>query len=107
MKIGHVFPDLLGGLGTAASVEDGLRLTLRRLVKLTGADGGALRFEPPRGQPLTVVATGRGGPALEPGLRALVAAPRDGARRPSAERGRGPRPVVRRAMLGAPRRPVG
>ena len=49
MKIGHVFPDLLRGLGTAASVEDGLRLMVRRLVRLTGAEGGALRFQPPRG----------------------------------------------------------
>src|SRR5204863_8950397 len=80
MKIGRVFPDLLRGLGTAASVEDGLRLTLRRLVRLTGADGGALRFQPPRGRALTVVATGPGGPALEPALRALVPAPPEGAR---------------------------
>ena len=102
MKMGQVFPDLLRGLGTAASVEDGLRLTLRRLVKLTGADGGALRFEPPRGGPLIVVATGRGGPALEAGLRALVTLPPDGARRPRGARGRAPRAIVRRATLGAP-----
>src|SRR3989442_5342426 len=107
MKIGQVFPDLLRGLGTAASVEDGLRLTLRRLVKLTGADGGALRFEPPRGGPLIVVATGRGGPALEAGLRALVTLPPDGASRPRPARGRAPRAIVRRATLGAPGRPVG
>jgi PAS domain S-box-containing protein len=115
MKIGRVFPDLLRGLGTAASVEDGLRLTLRRLVRLTGADGGALRFQPPRGPALTVVATGRGGPALEPALRALVTAPPDGARNGArkshapGERGARPHghPVVRRAVLGAPRRPVG
>src|SRR5438045_922648 len=111
MKIGHVFPDLLGGLGTAASVEAGLRRPVRRLVRLTGADGGALRFEPPRGAPLIVVATGRGGPALEAGLRALVTTPPDGARRPAARRGRRPRPgvqpIVRRATLGAPGRPVG
>jgi len=111
MKIGRVFPDLLRGLGTAASVEDGLRLTVRRLVRLTGADGGALRFQPPRGPALIVVATGRGGPALEAGLRALVTAPRDGARTSTGARERGPRrtghPIVRRATLGAPRRPVG
>jgi len=111
MKIGRVFPDLLRGLGTAASVEDGLRLTVRRLVRLTSADGGALRFQPPRGPALIVVATGRGGPALESGLRALVTAPRDGARKSNGARERGPRangqPVVRRAALGAPRRPVG
>jgi len=110
MKIGRVFPDLLRGLGTAASVEDGLRLTLRRLVRLTGADGGALRFQPPRGPALIVVATGRGGLALEPALRALVTAPpdgaRNGARKSHAARSHG-QPIVRRAVLGAPRRPVG
>jgi two-component system, NtrC family, sensor kinase len=104
MKIGRVFPDLLRGLGTAASVEDGLRLTVRRLVRLTGADGGALRFQPPRGAPLSVTATGRGGPALEAGLRALLT--HDGPRRPAA-REPGARAVVRRATLGAPGRPVG
>src|SRR3989442_13647342 len=107
MKLGQVFRDRVRGLGPGASVEDGLRLTLRRLVKLTGADGGALRFEPPRGGPLIVVATGRGGPALEAGLRALVTLPPDGARRPRDARGRAPRAIVRRATLGAPGRPVG
>ena len=117
MKIGRVFPDLLRGLGTATSVEDGLRMTLRRLVRLTGAAGGALRFVSPRGPALVVVATGRGGPALEPGLRALVEPARAGAPagvRPSPNgtrragaRERGARTIVRRAMLGAPKRPVG
>jgi len=55
MKIGRVFPDLLRGLGTAVSVEEGLRLTVRHVVKLTGADGGALRFQPPRGPAYVVV----------------------------------------------------
>src|SRR5439155_551677 len=58
---------------------------------------------------LIVVATGRGGPALEAGLRALVTAPPEGARKSNGARERGPRanghPIVRRAALGAPRRP--
>ena len=107
MKIGRVFPDLLRGLGTAASVEDGLRLTVRRLVKLTRADGGALRFQPPRGRALVVVVTRREDAALEARLRALVTGVREGAHRAAPTREGGPRALVRRVGLGAPRRPVG
>ena len=42
MKNGRVFSDLLTVLGTAASLEQGLALTLRRLVRLGGATAGAL-----------------------------------------------------------------
>ncbi len=49
-------PDLLTPLSGAASVEAGLARTLRRLVTLTGAAGGALVFRPPHGGPLAVAA---------------------------------------------------
>ncbi|HET7342425.1 MAG TPA: hypothetical protein VFL90_13270, partial [Methylomirabilota bacterium] len=64
MKIGRVFPDLLTGLGTAHSVQEGLLLTLRRLVRLTGAEAGALTYQPPRGPRLAVTAGPRAALAL-------------------------------------------
>jgi GAF domain-containing protein len=54
VKIGKVFPDLLAPLDTAASLTEGLGLTLRRLVDLTGAAAGVLAFRPSRGQPVVV-----------------------------------------------------
>src|SRR2546426_9150268 len=54
MKIGRLFPDLLTPLGEATSIEAGLERTVRRLVKLTGADAGALEFRPPRKRPIVV-----------------------------------------------------
>ena len=51
MKIGRVFPDLLTPLGAAASIEDGLTLTLKRLLALTDAVAGALAFRPPSDEP--------------------------------------------------------
>lgn len=109
MKIGRVFPDLLTPLGHAATVEEGLERTLRRLVELTGATAAALTFRPPRAPTVLVTAARRRpGPALDGALRALLAAPpASGLRRTrlpgrAAERG-----VVLRVPLGAPARPVG
>ena len=51
MKIGRLFPDLLGTLGRAASPEAGIALALRQLVTLSGATAGGLVFRPPRGAP--------------------------------------------------------
>jgi two-component system, NtrC family, sensor kinase len=51
MKIGRLFPDLLTPLGAAASIEDGLTLTLKRLLALTDAVAGALAFRPPSDEP--------------------------------------------------------
>jgi two-component system NtrC family sensor kinase len=108
MKIGRVFPDLLAAVGTASSVPEALGLTLRRLVRLTGAEAGALGFRPPRGEPIVVTA---GRAAAGRRLRALVTAPHAGSRSSpvrGAREGRGDgRAVVRRATLGLPRRPVG
>ena len=42
MKIAHVVADLLTSLSTATSVQSGLDLALRRLLRLSGADAGAL-----------------------------------------------------------------
>ena len=108
MKIGRVFPDLLTPLTTAASVEEGLRRALVRLVGLTGAAGGALLFRPPREAPLVVTA-GAGRLALRRWLAAAAAAPVRGVRleRAALPGGRGGRAAVLRAALGAPGRPVG
>jgi len=54
MKIGRVFPDLLTPLATADSVAEALAQTLARLVRLAGADAGALAFRPARGAPRNV-----------------------------------------------------
>jgi two-component system NtrC family sensor kinase len=82
MKIGRVFPDLLTALGTAASVEDGLRQMLRRLVRLTGATAGVLVFRPPRGPHIVVTAGPRAlPPQLDAWLRAAVRVPARGVRR--------------------------
>ena len=103
MKPGPAFSDLLVVLGTAASLEQGLGLTLRRLVRHAGAAAGALAFRPPRGEPLVVVTGGRG-PAGDAALRALVSAGR--APRPAKVPAAG-RVVVRRTVLGAPPRTLG
>src|SRR5712691_6465363 len=79
MTIGRVFPDLLTPLSSAASVEEGLAQTLRRLVELTGAAAGALVFTPPREAPIVVTAGGRRPPAeLDAWLRAAVQTPAGG-----------------------------
>ena len=100
MTAARVVPDLLTSLATAASLEVGLELTLRRLLRLTGAAAGALGFRPPRGEPVVVVAGGAGAVAL----RAIVSEPPAPRRKPARALGRRP---VHRVALGAPRRPVG
>jgi hypothetical protein len=60
VKPAPLFSDLLAVLGTAPSLERGLGLTLRRLVRHAGAAAGALAFRPPRGEPLMVVTGGPG-----------------------------------------------
>ena len=91
--------DLLAPLTTALSLDAGLDLTLRRLVRAAGAGAGALGFRPPRGEPLVVVAG-------DDALRGLVSGPPASARRLAAGLGRGRR-RVRRVPLGPPRHPVG
>jgi GAF domain-containing protein len=103
VKPAPLFSDLLAVLGTAPSLERGLGLTLRRLVRHAGAAAGALAFRPARGEPLVVVTGGRS-PAGDDALRALVSAGR--ARRTANLPARG-RVVVRRTVLGAPRRTLG
>ena len=66
MKIGRVFPDLLTPLATADSVAEALSRMLARLVRLTGADAGALAFSPARGASVVVVEGGRRLPADGP-----------------------------------------
>jgi len=104
MTAARVVPDLLTPLATAASLETGLGLTLRRLVRATGASAGALGFRPPRGAPLVVVAGGPGPVAAA--LRDIVSEPAGAARRLAAALGRGRR-RVRCQPLGPPGRPVG
>jgi GAF domain-containing protein len=107
MTTARVVPDLLTPLATAASLGEGLGLTLRRLVRLTGASAGALSFRPPRGEPIAVTVGAPDG--ADGALRALVSGPAAGARRAGGLLGRGrrERTAVRRLALGAPPRPVG
>ena len=98
MKIAHVVPDLLTSLSTATSVQSGLDLALRRLLRLSGADAGALEFDPPRGEPIVVVAGGpRGCPTSS---RQSCSAPCRPGATPRATRARGrclgPRRAIRR-----------
>ena len=93
MKTGRVFPDLLTGLGSAASVEEALALTLRRLLRLTGAEAGALTYRPPRGERVAVTAGARW-------ARALLGRADGGRSIPKGVR-------ASRTRLGAPRRDVG
>jgi signal transduction histidine kinase len=72
MKIGRVFADLLTPLGTASSIEDGLALTLRRLIALTGAGAGAVVFRAPRGPAIVVVRRPRGSAARASWFAAVV-----------------------------------
>jgi GAF domain-containing protein len=95
-----VTPDVLTPLATAVTLEEGLRLTLRRLVRSSGATAGALAFRPPRGEPVVVLAGGPGGATAA--LRELVSGSPSGARRAAAVLGHGRRErlVVRCASLG-------
>ncbi len=104
MTPARVVPDLLTPLAAAASLDAGLALTLRRLVRFAGATAGAVGFRPPRGEPLVVVTGGSG--AVAAALRGLVSEPPERARRLAAGLGRDGR-VVRHLPLGAPRRSVG
>jgi signal transduction histidine kinase len=105
VKDAGLVSDLLTALATARSLEHGLSLALRRLVRLGGARAGALAFRPPRGEAVVVVAGGgRGEDDL---LRGLVAAPRGRARAAGAALGRDGRLAVRRLALGSPRRSPG
>jgi signal transduction histidine kinase len=111
MKIGRVFPDLLTPLSTAASIEQGLTRTVRRLVALTGAGGGALVFRPPRQPAIVVTAAARRlSPPLDAALRDAVRTPLRAVRSASAaprnlagNRG----DVLLRMRLGPPASPVG
>jgi GAF domain-containing protein/nitrogen-specific signal transduction histidine kinase len=119
MKIGRVFPDLLTPLGSAASIEDGLARTLRRLVKLTGASAAALVYRPPRERPIVVTAGARAlSPSLQAWLASAVTAParagRLGPQRSSVARTLraraapdGRRAAMLRVPLGPPSMPIG
>jgi signal transduction histidine kinase len=104
MTAARVVPDLLTPLARAASLETGLGLTLRRLVRATGAAAGAVGFRPPRGAPLIVVAGGPG--AVTDALRGVVSESPGGARRLTAALGRARR-RVRCQPLGPAGRPLG
>jgi len=111
MKIGRVFPDLLTPLATADSVAEALSRMLARLVRLTGADAGALAFSPERGAPVVVVEGGRRLPAeLRQWLGAAAASRRRGVRLarvrpPGVARGRAA--ALLSAPLGVQGRPAG
>jgi two-component system NtrC family sensor kinase len=112
MKIGRLFPDLLTTLGRAAAPEAGFAFTLRRLVALSGATAGGLEFLSGRGPRILVTAGTKPGSALDAWIREHVADPvRAAGVRRLSERPPGWRPgeppVVFRAPLGDPRRPVG
>lgn len=111
MKIGRLFPDLLATLGRAASPEAGFARTLRQLVTLSGAKCGALAFRPGRGAAITVTAGARRGSALDQWLHERLAQPVRGIRRNSIATPpagwRGAKPVLVRAALGEPSRPLG
>jgi signal transduction histidine kinase/putative methionine-R-sulfoxide reductase with GAF domain len=100
-------PGLLAPLASAPSLEAGLRLTLRRLVRLGGARAGVLGFRPPRGEPIVVVHT-RAGVAAD-ALPGLVSESPGAVRRAARALGRDRRtPVIlERRLLDAPARPAG
>jgi GAF domain-containing protein len=111
MRTGRVFPDLLTPLSNAASVGEALAGTLSRLVRLTGADAGALAFSPERGEPVVVAEGARRLPAeLQQWLCIAAGVPRRGVRLgrvspPGWPRGR-PAALLS-APLGAPGRRSG
>ena len=75
MKIGRVFVDLLSPLDADISIEEGLARTLRRLIRLTSAQGGAPRVRPAARALVTVSARAReASPAVETALRERVSA---------------------------------
>src|SRR5260370_25365297 len=108
VKIGRLFPDLLATLGGVASSEAGFVRTLKRLVALSGARAGALRFRPGEAAPVDLVVGARPGSALDGWLRARLEPPRRGVRLeepaprpPRPERG-GPRGAGPRPRRAAP-----
>jgi len=108
MTTARAVPDLLTPLATAASLDAGLGLALRRLVRFAGASSGALAFRPARGESLVVVTGGSGAAAAT--LRELVSESPERARRVAGTLSRAggrARRVVRCLPLGAPRRLVG
>ena len=111
MKIGRLFPDLLATLGDAVSSEAGFAQTLKRLVALSGARAGAMRFRPRDGVPVDVVVGARRGSALDRWLRARLGIPGRGTRlekpseTPPGTKGRDL--VVLSAVLGDQPRPMG
>jgi GAF domain-containing protein/nitrogen-specific signal transduction histidine kinase len=111
VKIGRLFPDLLATLGGAASSEAGFARTLKRLVTLSGARAGALRFRPHEGAPVDLVVGARPGSALDRWLRARLEPPRRGVRleKPAAPPPglKGRDQVLLGAALGDPGHPTG
>jgi GAF domain-containing protein/signal transduction histidine kinase len=111
MKIGRLFPDLLATLGRAASSEAGFTRTLRRLVALSGARAGGLRFRPRDATPVDVIVGARRGSPLERWIQARLEAPARGVRLerlPAAPPGLRDRDTaLLSAALGDPARPVG
>src|SRR6266542_1433486 len=80
MKIGRLFSDLLAALGRSASPETGFALALKRLIALTGARAGALRFEPGRGAVLDMIVGARKASPLAGWLTARLDEPTRGIR---------------------------
>src|SRR6266446_7772403 len=111
VKIGRLFPDLLATLGGVASSEAGFVRTLKRLVALSGARAGALRFRPGEAAPVDLVVGARPGSALDGWLRARLEPPRRGVRleKPAAMPPGLKRrdPVVLATALGDPAHPMG
>jgi len=111
VKIGRLFPDLLSSLGGAASSEAGFARTVKRLVTLSGARAGALRFQPREGAPIDVVAGARRGSSLDRWLRGRLDTAARGVRleklreAPPGVGGRDPMLLV--TALGDPGRPLG
>src|SRR6185437_15385495 len=98
-------------LGGAASSEVGFARTVKRLVTLSGARAGALRFQPREGAPIDVVAGARRGSSLDRWLRGRLDTAARGVRleklreAPPGVGGRDPMLLV--AALGDPGRPLG
>ena len=111
MKIGRLFPDLLATLGGVASSEAGFARTLKRLVVLSGARAGALRFRPGEAAPVDLVVGTRPSSTLDRWLRARLDPPQQGVRlekptaMPPGSKGRGQ--VALATALGDPAHPMG
>jgi two-component system, NtrC family, sensor kinase len=111
MKIGRLFPDLLGTLGRAVSAEAAFAESLKQLVVLSGARAGALRFRPGAGAPVDAVVGARRGSPLERWILKRLEAPARGVR---IEKAADPPPGLKAshrtlltAALGDPTHPTG